>query len=166
MLSELKTKAIESVKKHVSAEKVYYNSKINTRLQPGQYWIDHFTGMIKQIKEKHSYLLKECIVYGPGLIEAHPAECVEYMASYAFAASIKEVLFYYAAESGVHSFMPNEVLKDLNKLGYFDSFEWCNNDSIKVKIIDENDLGFDYDEYLLAKKDDVYILLHRTDIQM
>ena len=101
----------------------------------------------------------------PG-IKAQPAECVEYMASYAFAASIKEVLFYYAAESGVHSFMPNEVLKDLNKLGYFDSFEWCNNDSIKVKIIDENDLGFDYDEYLLAKKDDVYILLHRTDIQM
>ena len=99
-------------------------------------------------------------------IKAQPAECVEYMASYAFAASIKEVLFYYAAESGVHSFMPNEVLKDLNKLGYFDSFEWCNNDSIKVKIIDENDLGFDYDEYLLAKKDDVYILLHRTDIQM
>ena len=99
-------------------------------------------------------------------IKAHPAECVEYMASYAFAASIKEVLFYYAAESGVHSFMPNEVLKDLNKLGYFAGFEWCNNDSIKVKIIDENDLGFDYDEYLLAKKDDVYILLHRTDIQM
>ncbi len=99
-------------------------------------------------------------------IEAHPAECVEYMASYVFAASIKEVLFYYAAESGVHSFMPNEVLKDLNRLGYFENFEWCNNDSIKVKIIDENDLGFDYDEYLLAKKDDVYILLHRTDIQM